>query len=319
MSMRTLNEPRPRRSLARQFRRTKLHLLPVLHELLLSRNVSATARTLGITQPAVSRALKQLRAEFGDDLLIGLGHDAQLTQRAQDMIVPLDELLSGLAEFLQPSRIFDPIVEPLDVVIHTSDYGSRLMAPRLTAICVTEAPQVVFRFVVDSFQNIDDLAKIDLMIGTPRFGERLGRRFSYRRLWDDEMVCLAPADWCPGQDTITADQFKANRHVAFHPWSNAPAGMGGTMVSTSSLEVAPVCTVANFFAIGALVEQSGSLAIIPRALAEELVAARKVRLLELELSHRKFEMGVHWSTAASTKRGHDWIISLMQRATKDLC
>jgi DNA-binding transcriptional LysR family regulator len=304
----------PRRSLAKQLRRTKLDLLPVLHELLLTRSVSVTARTLGITQPAVSRGLKQLREMFEDDLLTGLGHGAELTERAKELVPELDELMSRLAGFVEPAHKFDPQAETLIVIIHTSDYGSRLLAPRLMSLCASEAPHVVFRFVVDSFQNIDDLAQIDLMIGTPKFGHRLGKRFEYRRLWTDEMVCLAPRSALRSGGTITAEEFKSARHVAFQPWANAPAGMTGPMVSTASLEVAPICTVANFFAIGALVEQSGALAIIPRKLAEECVATRDVGILELDYPDTRFEMGVLWSPAAGSRRGHDWLLTTLTRA-----
>ena len=277
-----------------------------------------TARNLGVTQPAVSRAFRQLRAMFEDDLLTGLGHDVQLTERARELVMPLDELMSSLAQFLEPAHSFDPSTEALDVVIHTSDYGSRLMAPRLTAICAAEAPHVVFRFVVESFQNFDDITKIDLMIGTRKFGDLLGKRFEYNSLWTDEMVCLAPRADTRWGNTISPEEFKNARHVAFHPWANSPAGMGGSMVSTTALEVAPVCTVANFFAIGALVEQSGSLAIIPRTLAQESVAIRQVRILELDYPDKRFEIGILWSPAARAKRGHEWIIALLKRAAAGL-
>ena len=54
------------RDLVGRLHKVNLDLLPVLHELLHSRSVTRTAQSLGITQPAVSRALRQLRGAFDD-------------------------------------------------------------------------------------------------------------------------------------------------------------------------------------------------------------------------------------------------------------
>src|SRR5215470_1185154 len=76
------------RGLASRLRRVNLDLLPILHELLHTRSVTRTARSFGLTQPAVSRALRQLRAAFEDELLVSLGRNVHLTERAEALIVP---------------------------------------------------------------------------------------------------------------------------------------------------------------------------------------------------------------------------------------
>src|SRR5215471_14403826 len=69
------------RELVARLHRVNLDLLPILHELLRTRSVTRTARSFNMTQPAVSRALRQLRAAFEDELLISLGRDTRLTER----------------------------------------------------------------------------------------------------------------------------------------------------------------------------------------------------------------------------------------------
>jgi hypothetical protein len=46
-----------------------LNLLVALRELLRERSVTRASRRLGVTQPAASAALSQLRRHFGDELL----------------------------------------------------------------------------------------------------------------------------------------------------------------------------------------------------------------------------------------------------------
>jgi len=57
------------RLLTQRLRRANLDLLPMLSALLRTRSVTASARELGVSQPAVSKALRQLREMFGDDLI----------------------------------------------------------------------------------------------------------------------------------------------------------------------------------------------------------------------------------------------------------
>lgn len=60
---------------------TDLNLLVALEALLAYRNVSRAAGHIGMTQPAMSRALSRLRLLFGDDLLIRGGNGMILTRR----------------------------------------------------------------------------------------------------------------------------------------------------------------------------------------------------------------------------------------------
>ena len=59
--------------LAARLRKINLDLMPMLHELLRTKSVTSTARSFNMTQPAVSRALRQLRDAFDDQLLVSPG------------------------------------------------------------------------------------------------------------------------------------------------------------------------------------------------------------------------------------------------------
>jgi DNA-binding transcriptional LysR family regulator len=148
-------------ALAARLRRINLDLLPVLHELLRTRSVTRTARSFGMTQPAVSRALRQLRAAFEDELLISLGRDTRLTERAEALIGPLQRALCEIDLLLRPANPFDPAIERAHLVITTADYVSLLLAPILAEICTAEAPQTVFEFVNAPMRTAEDLARVD--------------------------------------------------------------------------------------------------------------------------------------------------------------
>ena len=145
--------------LAARLRKVNLDLLPVLHELLRTRSVTRTARSLNMTQPAVSRALRQLRSAFDDQLLVSPGRNARLTDRATALAGPLGRTLGELDLLLKPSGPFDPSTEAVHLVINTADYVAQLLAPVLTGICAREASHVVLEFTWLATRNAEDLAQ----------------------------------------------------------------------------------------------------------------------------------------------------------------
>src|SRR5262245_58861965 len=195
--------------LAARLRKVNLDLLPVLHELLRTRSVTKTARSFNMTQPAVSRALRQLRGAFDDPLLVAPGRNARLTDRAAALAGPLSRTLGELDLLLTPAGPFDPATESVHLVINTADYVTQLLAPILTGICAREAPGVVLEFASATTRNADDLAEVDFMIGPRAFGQTLGKRVGALPLWRDEMVCIAAASNRAVPSRLTPAQFQA--------------------------------------------------------------------------------------------------------------
>lgn len=306
------------RTLAPRLKQTKLDLLPILHELLRTRSVTQTARALGITQPAVSQALRRLRTTFGDDLLVSLGRDLQLTDRAESLTQPLRGVLEEIDSLLRPSRPFDPATEDLHVVITTADYVSLLLAPILSAICTTEAPNVVFEFIEGGVSNADDLARVDFMIAPRAFGYTLGKRIGSMPLWHDDVVCIAAARNTTIPARITPDAFRRLRQAAFQRNRLVSEQMRVLLQPTSVLETRRVCTLPNFLVLGAVVDQADCVALVPRKLANELVHWRDLRIVELSYANKHLAIDAYWSLAANGKRGHAWCQSLLARAASHI-
>lgn len=306
------------RDLAARLHRVKLDTLPVLHELLRTRSVTRTARSFGMTQPGVSRILRQLRETFEDQLLVAIGREAQLTSRAEALIGPLHRALSEIGLLLDSADPFDPASEAVHVVIATADYVSLLLAPLLAEICAAEAPHVVLEFTEARARNLDDLARVDFMIGPRAFGERLGKRVGSMPLWRDDIVCIAGERNRDVPARITAEQFQRVRQVGMRSDPRVPPDIRAALQPTSPLETSLVCTTANFLVIGAIVEQADCVALVPRKVARELTRSRRLRLVELAYPHRRLMIDAYWSLAASSKRGHAWFRDLLARAAKRL-
>ena len=306
------------RDLVARLHRINLDLLPVLHELLQSRSVTRAAQSLGITQPAVSRALRQLRDAFGDQLLISPGRNTRLTERADALVEPLGRALGELDLLLRPAGPFDPATEAVHLVINTADYVTQLLAPVLTDICAREAPHVVLEFTWAGTRTAEDLARVDFMIGPRAFGETLGKRVGRLPLWRDEMVCIAAAANSAVPARLTPAQFQSLRYVAFQRGPRTPQEIRVLLQPTSPLEVAPVCTTSSFLVLGAIVGRSNCVALVPRKVAHELGRAEKLRIIEIAYPRKALPIDAYWSLATTGRRGRAWFRELLSRAAARL-
>ena len=133
-----------------------LNLLPVLDALLTERSVSRAGARLGLSQPAVSNALAQLRALLKDPLLVRKAGGMEPTDRALALAGPLRAALLAVEQGLDPPGAFDPAAAERDFTIATNDFVAFAMLPRLLSRLQHEAPRV--RLQVRAWQeNPEDL------------------------------------------------------------------------------------------------------------------------------------------------------------------
>ena len=84
-----------------ELRDVDLNLLLLFQHLLEDRNLSAVARRMDLSQPAVSNALRRLRVAFGDELFVRTAQGMLPTPRAQRLAGPVSEALGLLSQALQ--------------------------------------------------------------------------------------------------------------------------------------------------------------------------------------------------------------------------
>ncbi|MBF0877164.1 LysR family transcriptional regulator [Gluconobacter cerevisiae] len=124
-----------------ELRRIDLNLLPTLYALLTEGHVTRAAIRLNKSQPAVSHALAQLRGHFGDPLLVRQRGNMILTNKALQLLEPLEKALSGIHTLLETPE-FDPSSYKGLIRLSLSDYASGIILPHLTRILRSTAPGI---------------------------------------------------------------------------------------------------------------------------------------------------------------------------------
>ncbi len=122
-----------------------LNLLPALEALLRRRNVTHAASEVGLSQPAMSRALARLREIFGDPLLVRLGGGLAPTPLAETLAPKAGAALEGLRALFR-AEDFDPSTLHRSIRFAAADAQTILLTPRLIARLQAEAPGVDLRF-----------------------------------------------------------------------------------------------------------------------------------------------------------------------------
>jgi len=116
-----------------------LDLLPVLDALLRRRNVTHAGRDVGLSQPAMSRALDRLRCLFGDPLLVRQAGGFTLTPKAERLAPQVAAALEQVGVLFREAP-FDPAAERRTVRIVAADAQTLLLMPEVMRRVSCEAP-----------------------------------------------------------------------------------------------------------------------------------------------------------------------------------
>ena len=118
-----------------------LNLLIALDALLLETNVSRAAMRVGLSQPAMSHALRRLRDTLGDPLLVRAGSRMELTPRALALRGPLAQTLDQVRGLFIPDD-FDATSSERRFRLMMPDLAVELLVPSLMEKVSEVAPNV---------------------------------------------------------------------------------------------------------------------------------------------------------------------------------
>lgn len=123
---------------ARILRNQDVATLPVLRALLVERNVTRAGESVGLSQPATSAVLARLRRRFGDQLLIRVGRDYELTPLAAGLLSRIESATEALERVFGDD--FDPATTNRQFSLALSDYTVAILFEELNRILAEEAP-----------------------------------------------------------------------------------------------------------------------------------------------------------------------------------
>jgi DNA-binding transcriptional LysR family regulator len=286
------------------FRSVDLNLLPVLRELLRTRNVTRAAENLNMSQSAVSEALRRLRFQFDDQVLVRVGREMAPTHFAQSLLAPVEAALEDLEQLLAPQR-FDPRELHREFVIATADIVVLALGSGLVDRLERQAPRVTVQFV-DLYQAADrDLkaGRLDFVI-RPRTPPHDDPSRSVLVL-EEDWVYIARKGHPAISPGVTAADLEALTSVAFRPDPESPLR---TLPHASLVDQ---MRTPQFLTIPFIVERSDAIALIQRHLAERLEKMLDIQLLDVPTPMERKRVMATWEDIHENDPAHRWFRRLL--------
>jgi DNA-binding transcriptional LysR family regulator len=170
------------------FENFDLRSLRMLKQLLDLKSVTKAGEALGLSQPAASRVLSQLRIMLGDPLLVRGGQGNTLTPRGEELRPAVAEALSSISVLFE-REVFAPSTAKLIIRIATTDHGATVVLSPLVKMLGTFAPGITLEVTPWNAQTLHELetGRLDLALDSE---SRLPENFHARTLYRERSVCL---------------------------------------------------------------------------------------------------------------------------------
>lgn len=154
-------------------------------------HVGRAAVALGMSQPALSAALKRLREQLGDPLFVKTRTGMQPTPYAAQLAPEAVDILDLVRHRVLAPQRFDPAQADREFTLSTTDIGEMVFMPKLLRHLARVAPGVRVRTVGGTLHQrvaAMERGEIDLLIG--HYPDLRGADLFQRRLFDHGYVCL---------------------------------------------------------------------------------------------------------------------------------
>ncbi len=305
-----------------RFHRFDLNLLVSLEALLTERNVSRAARKLHTSQPALSTALRTLRAHFDDPLLVRVGRRLELTPRGQTLIEPVSQALVHAKTALGYQELFNPRTVNRTFTLIINDESVVDILPALLRLLAREAPGIrcdIQLISADVLKRLES-TEADLCIGLESIHDesQLSATSAFGRieLRPIRWVCAVWKDNPHVGATISRDQYLAMSHVFLQlPFPARPIIHAARHLLNADVDIR--VTSQSLLQIPFLLEGTNYVATLTGGLASVLAPYNSLRLLPLPFSVPNSHEVLLWHRRSNSDPAHAWLRTQCVKIAQD--
>lgn len=297
-----------------------LNLFLVFQAIYTTRSVTLAGERMGMSQSAVSNALKRLRERFDDPLFVRTPNGMVPSAVAIKLIEPVDEGLARLNQAIDQSRRFDPATSNQLFRIALNDIGQLVLMPPLLAKAQALAPRVRFETVEASPSNCRQLmvdGTIDLAIGS---WQPLGTGVYQQRLFEESYVVLLSANHELRGETIEIQDYLDAAHIVYKPSGASYDALHTILADLNVLDKRKVVlTAVHSLGLSTMVANSSMLLSLQERLALAMTVSRSdLRIAKLPFTVPLFPIKQQWHEQRHADAGHQWLRRLVFDIFNDL-
>ncbi|MDN2658620.1 MULTISPECIES: LysR family transcriptional regulator [Neptunomonas] len=292
-----------------------LNLLVALEALIEERHVSAAARRIHLSQPAVTGALKRLREYFEDELLVQRGRRMFLTPKAEALAEPVRKALLHIRGEITRAGSFDPATTARHFVIAASDYAYTTLLADVIVKAATLAPAVTFEIIPPSEQANErfDRAEIDLLLTVDKLALP---DHTFVELWRDDEVIIS---WKgAGFTKIDKETFLSCGHAIATFGPERRPSVADYYIDKSGWKRRVEVQLLEFGGLCQVIVGTQRLATMHRRYAHHFAKLYPIQLHETWEPFPDLVEGVQWHTVRDSDPGLQWLTEQLQLAAKEL-
>lgn len=295
-----------------------LNLLVALEALIEAANVTHAAATVGLSQPAMSRTLRRLRALMNDPILMQTRHGMVPTPRARSLALPLRRALEQIRETLEPRQPFDPMAATDTFTLSWPDAGQIVLLPPLLQRLKREAPRVNLNII---YRDPDGGQYEALEAGEIDLGVEISRQvplgFYTEQILDTDYICIARKHHPAIGKRLTLKQFLALGHIGLSPAGTAEPDIDGILAPRSATRRIAL-TVPSYLPIPWLVANSDLIATLP-GLAVDMIAKHfPIRRYLPPIPIKPLPVSIIWHERTHHDPKYQWLRKTVVKISQEL-
>jgi DNA-binding transcriptional LysR family regulator len=271
-------------------------------------NVTRAAQKLGMTQPATSLVLKQLREVFNDPLLVRGEGGMVPTERASLLHASAAKTLEDMNALLVSPNDFDPASTRQTFTIALPDHILPLMFSGFMREFRRRAPlaRLVMRALGPDYDFEGALASgnADIVISNwPTPPLHLRRSV----LFEDQFVCLVAKDHAFTRQPPTIDEYLQASHIAPADYAIAQRGVVETHLSAVRLQRERRVVISYFSMAPYLLVDTDLVFTVTRHFAEHFASILPLAIVESPVAYPPIQFYQLWHERMHHSPMHRWL------------
>ncbi|MDK1376374.1 MULTISPECIES: LysR family transcriptional regulator [unclassified Sinorhizobium] len=294
-----------------RFKGLDLNLLVALDALMAERNLTAAARSINLSQPAMSAAVARLRTYFRDELFTMAGREFIPTPRAEGLAPAVREALLRIQRSIISLEPFNPAQSDRRFRIILSDYVTFVFFERIVERAAREAPAVSFEFLPPTDDSEDLLRRgdIDLLILPEIFMSNLRSR---TKLFGDVHVCVGCRSNQQLLQPLTLEKYMSMGHVVVRFGDTLRLGIEERYLVEHDLKRRIDVVVQGYSMIPPMLLGTERIGTMPLRLAQHFAKTTPLQIVELPLpQHLPFTEAVQWPALHNNDPASRWMREML--------
>jgi len=287
-----------------------LNLLVIFEALIATRSITRAAQRVGVSQSAMSHALRRLRQTFDDEILRRTLRGMVPTQRALQLREPIQLALLDLERAIDQQLTFDPKTSERRFNLQISDYLMACLVPRVCARVRAEAPKLSIAIHHPPVSLLgDDSTDIQLMVGAsaaPRSADH-----KRERLLRDRFVVAMRHNHPASRKPMTREVFLGLPHLIV---SNSV--IGSTVLEEILVKQGwsgqAALTLPSVSGVIPIIRHTDLCAVLPAAWLRLYATPRSISVRPLPFSEIDFIVEQRWHRRNDRDPGLRWLRHLIR-------